>query len=42
MSAARKIIEAALAARTLADAEKVDEMLVAAVGHRTSGRWATR
>ncbi len=34
MSAARKIIEAALAARTLADAEKVDEMLAAAVGHR--------
>ena len=34
MSAARKIIEAALAARTLADAEKVDEMLAAAIGHR--------
>ena len=34
MSAAREIIEAALAARTLADAEKVDEMLAAAVGRR--------
>src|SRR5947208_16541189 len=34
MSAARDIIRAALAARTLADAQKVDEMLEAAVGHR--------
>ena len=34
MSAARKIIEAALAARTVADAEKVDELIAAAVGHR--------
>ena len=34
MNAARKIIEAALSARTLSDAEHVDELLESAIGQR--------
>jgi len=40
MSTARKIIEAALAIRTVADAHAVDELITAAVGSRFERRSA--